>query len=298
MGSRRWQNHSTLSKGHQRHRVIFVSFRSTNCTLKLRKLPLHVGNLRKKKRIIIKYRETTSGAQVAAVARKILSEDRENIQSTMKGNQGLEALAALCGGQSDAPTETGMMVTGSGQSVASVGSTGGNSLSAHQRQTAQDMAHQASQRQTPMTSQQSPLHNLTQQQWQQALAAAAALQNNGVTPSLAQNLLFSGISTQGLGENAYSAMQQYAFGQYVQAQAKLSAAQQTALAQSLSAYSDPSHQALVLALSAGKGQQVQHQVQQARGEFVKPLLCCSIRMRCGQRLLSCCGQQYPVFEKD
>lgn len=150
---------------------------------------------------------------------------------------------------------------GSAQSVASAGSVGGSNVGLHQRQATQDLSHQSSQRQTPTISQQSPLHSLSQQQWQQALAAAAALQSNGVTPSLAQNLLLSGLSSSGLGEQAYSAMQQFAFQQYVQAQAqaqaKLSAAQQAALAQSLSAYSDPGHQALLMALSTGKVQQLQ-----------------------------------------
>lgn len=146
---------------------------------------------------------------------------------------------------------------GSAQSVASAGSAGGPNIGLHQRQAAQELSHQSSQRQTPITSQQSPLHSLSQQQWQQALAAAAALQSNGVTPSLAQNLLLSGLSSSGLGDQAYSAMQQFAFQQYVQAQAKLSAAQQAALAQSLTAYNDPGHQALLMALSSGKAQQLQ-----------------------------------------
>ena len=191
----------------------------------------------------------------------------------MKGNQGLEALAALCGGQPAAATDSDKMRVSEiarGQDITSVLSSSGNSLAAPQD------ALSSSQRPNPMIHQ-SPLPGLTQQQWQQAVAAASALQNNGVTQaSLAQSLLLQGLSSQGLGEYANSAMQQYAFQQYVQAQAKLSAAQQAATAQTLGAFGDANQQALVMALTAGKAQLLQ----QSRGKFdqassfaLKPVRC-------------------------
>lgn len=184
--------------------------------------------------------------------------------STMKGNQGLEALAALCGGQSDVPTEG--RVQNRDAAAAPANKNGSNSVGAQHQQVPQDASLQSSQRQTPMPNQQSPLAGLSAPQWQQAIAAISALQNSGVSPSLAQNLRHSGISSQGLGESNFSAMQQYALQQYMQAQAKLSQAQQAALAQSLGAYGNNNQQqALMIALAAGKAQQ---QLQHARGKFI------------------------------
>ena len=106
--------------------------------------------------------------------------------TTMKGNQGLEALAALCGGQSDAPTEEAAALNDS------QGSSSSRSNVPATSQTPLDQATilQAQQRQAG--NQQSPLQNLTPQQWQQALAATAALQSHGVNPAIAaQNILVS-----------------------------------------------------------------------------------------------------------
>lgn len=173
----------------------------------------------------------------------------------MKGNQGLEALAALCGGQSNAPT-SGNGAKGS-QGRASGGSGIETSQTAPQSISVQDAVSQAGQRQAALSTQQSALAGVNQQHWQQALATA--LQGNGMNHALgAQNLLLSGLSPQGLGESTFSTMQQLALHQYVQAQAKLSAAQQAAAAQSL-AFGDPNQQALMMALAAGKVNQMQGQ---------------------------------------
>ena len=133
----------------------------------------------------------------------------------MKGNQGLEALAALCGGQNDAPTEEA-------RAAGRVASQSGDSSQQSQDSTRDQLS-----------SQQSPLQNVTPQQWQQAIAAAAALQGGGVNPSLAaQSFLLGGLpSQQHLGDNSFSTMQKLAYHQYVQAQANLTAQQ---AAQSLS----------------------------------------------------------------
>lgn len=183
----------------------------------------------------------------------------------MKGNQGLEALAALCGGQSEAPTENKgtRLADSSSQRRDGPSGSGGNNFGASQQGSST-----TSQRQSPLA-QQSPLHNLTQQQWQQAVAAASSLQSSGANQSsLAQSLLLSGLTPQGLGDNTYSVMQQYAFQLYSQAQAKLSAAQQAATVQSLGPFGDANQHALVMAL-AGKAQQLQ----QSRGfELPKPNL--------------------------
>ena len=186
----------------------------------------------------------------------------------MKGNQGLEALAALCGGQSDAPTEESRALNSlrgtqanESATVAALGTSG----QARQPQSNQESALQQAQRQNPLSNAQSALQNVSQQQWQQAIAAAAALQGNTMNQTLAaQSLLLSaGLPTQQpLGENAFSAMQQLALHQYVQAQAKLTA--QQAAAQTLVAggkagiaFGDQNQQALMLALAAGKAQQLQ-----------------------------------------
>jgi hypothetical protein len=173
----------------------------------------------------------------------------------MKGNQGLEALAALCGGQSDAPTQYGVS-RGPTETTQGQGGTPGGSNS-----TNLGASHDTLPTMSQQLVQQSPLHNLTQQQWQQALAAVSALQGNGGgQSSLAQSLLMSGLQSTGMGDNAYtSAMQQFALQRYIQtqaqAQAKLSASQQ--------AFADPNQQALMMALASGKAQQLQ----QSRGKF-------------------------------
>ena len=131
----------------------------------------------------------------------------------MKGNQRLEALAALCGGQSDAPVEQN--TANSSLTAKPAEAHAGNNT--QQSQSSVDSMIQ--QRQNPLATQQSPIQNVTQQQWQQAIAAAAALQGGGVNPALAAQsfLLSSGLSQpqpQSIGENAYSTMQQLALHQY------------------------------------------------------------------------------------
>ena len=175
----------------------------------------------------------------------------------MKGNQGLEALAALCGGQTDAPTDQARGSSSSASEVVSSGSRGA------QAQQSQSSVLQQGQRQNPLSTQ-SPLQNVTQQQWQQAIAAAAALQGNGVNPALAaQSLLLSspGFSSP---ENTFSPMQQLAFHQYMQAQAKLSAQQAAQSLASGGSFGDQGQQALLMALAAGKAQQLQH----VQGELI------------------------------
>jgi hypothetical protein len=180
---------------------------------------------------------------------------------TMKGNQGLEALAALCGGQSNAPMKDARAADGFGSYY---NDTATPTLGPQQSLSAQDAVHYPGQRQPP---QQSPLQNVTQRQWQQAIAAAAALQGNGVNPALAAQsfLLSAGMSSkpqQTLGDNAFSTMQQLAFQQYVQQQASLSAQQAAQLSAQQPKtgvqFGDQGQHALMMALSAGKSQQMQH----------------------------------------
>lgn len=178
----------------------------------------------------------------------------------MNSSQGsLEALAALCGTQSDAQMDGRKHENRDGSpNTSSVHA--GNICSSSQVNSEAAVA----------ASQQSPIQGLTPQQWQHALAAAAALQQsqthqaNGVSPALAQSLLLPGLSTQGVGSNA---MEQLALHRYLQ-QAKVSAAQQVVLAQSLGSFTDPNH-ALVLAL-AGKAQQLHWQ---GNGEFSAAKCC-------------------------
>ena len=173
----------------------------------------------------------------------------------MNNSQGnLEALAALCGSQSEAQMEQARQRENhEGMPNPLIDNPSNNSSSA-----------QATQEAASNTSQQSAIQGLTTQQWQHALAAAAALQQsqsqqpNGVTQALAQSLLLPGLSAQGLGN---ATMEQFALHRYLQ-QAKASAAQQAVLAQTLGGYADPNH-ALLLAL-AGKAQQLQWQ---GNGEF-------------------------------
>lgn len=169
----------------------------------------------------------------------------------MKGSQGLEALAALCGGQKDAPTEE---ARAAGRLAAQ---------SSDSSQQTQDSTKQTTgQLHDQFSSQQSPLQNVTPQQWQQAIAAAAALQGGGVNPSLAaQSFLLGGLSSQQhLSDNSFSTMQKLAYHQYVKAQANLTAQQ---AAQSLTnagkaAFGDQSQQALLMALAGGKTNPFSH----------------------------------------
>lgn len=179
----------------------------------------------------------------------------------MKGNQGLEALAALCGGQSDAPTDDSRRSNNRGSKSAETSAASRTSSSnGQQAQATQDSALQQALRQTPLSSQQSPLQNVTQQQWQQAIAAAAALQGGGVNPALAaQSFLLSGLSPQqSLGDSHFSAMQQQlSFHQFIQAQAKLTAQQAALTGAGKAGAFGESPQALMMALAAGKAQQLQ-----------------------------------------
>jgi hypothetical protein len=184
----------------------------------------------------------------------------------MKGNQGLEALAALCGGQSDAPTESArddVVMSSSSHSDGMSGSRshGGNvrPLDKHQ-----EAALQQALAQNPLGNQHNPLNNVSPQQWQQAIAAAAALHGGSMNTTLtAQSILLSaGLSPHAIGgDNAF--MQQLALHQYVQA-AKASA-QQAQLAASVKGVAglDQNQQAMIMALVAGKAQQLH----QGHGKF-------------------------------
>jgi hypothetical protein len=206
----------------------------------------------------------------------------------MKGNQGLEALAALCGGQSDVPTEevaSTSMVLGARQAAANAAQAPDQAAGAlaQQRQAAQ------------ATQQQTALLSLTPQQWQ---ALAVTLQSGGVNSALGLALAAqqqaqqqaqqhaqqqqqaqhqaqqqavqaqqqavqaqqqaAQAQQQKLGENAaIVAMQQLAYFQYIQAQARF-AAQTMVGTTSNAAVSlvDPAQQAIALAL-AGKSHQQQ-----------------------------------------
>jgi hypothetical protein len=135
---------------------------------------------------------------------------------TMKGNQGLEALAALCGGQSDAPTEDGRAAhhlgAQSGNSSALTAAlTSALSSSSQQSQTNQDAVRQSGI--GSLSNQQATLQNVAPQQWQQAIAAAAAFQGGAVNPTFgAQGFLLSaGLpSQQHLNDNSLATMKQLA----------------------------------------------------------------------------------------
>eukprot|EP00339_Tiarina_fusa_P001128 CAMPEP_0117059368 /NCGR_PEP_ID=MMETSP0472-20121206/41233_1 /TAXON_ID=693140 ORGANISM="Tiarina fusus, Strain LIS" /NCGR_SAMPLE_ID=MMETSP0472 /ASSEMBLY_ACC=CAM_ASM_000603 /LENGTH=559 /DNA_ID=CAMNT_0004777037 /DNA_START=88 /DNA_END=1767 /DNA_ORIENTATION=- len=180
----------------------------------------------------------------------------------MKGNQGLEALAALCGGQSDAPTEStrdDVAMSSSSHSEGTSGSRTTHSGNVRQLDHQQEAALQQALAQNPLISnQQNPLNNVSPQQWQQAIAAAAALQGGAMNPTLtAQSILLSaGLSPHALGgDNAF--MQQLALHQYVQA-AKASAQQAAQLSASAKGVGglDQNQQAVIMALAAGKAQQL------------------------------------------
>lgn len=191
----------------------------------------------------------------------IISSGQRTQEPTMKGNQGLEALAALCGGQSDAPTEDGRNVNRLGNQSSNSAALTAALTSALSSSSQQSQSNQDSQRQQGMgtlSNQQTNLQNVTPQQWQQAIAAATALQGGGVNPTLAaQTLLLSaGLpSQQHLNDNSLATMKQLAYQQYVQARANMTAQQ---AAQALSNGGgqggfNESQQALIMALAGGKG---------------------------------------------
>lgn len=184
----------------------------------------------------------------------------------MKGNQGLEALAALCGGQSDVPTEDGRAAhhlgPKSGNSKAlSAALTSALSSSNQQSQTHKDAVRQSGL--GSLSNPQGTLQNVAPQQWQHAIAAAAAFQGGAVNPTFgAQGFLLSaGLpSQQHLNDNSLATMKQLAFQQYVQAQATFTAQH---AAQSLSTNAgkgtfNESHQALIMALAGGKANPFSH----------------------------------------
>jgi hypothetical protein len=181
----------------------------------------------------------------------------------MKGNQGLEALAALCGGRSDAPTETRRDDVAMSSSSHSDDTSGSRAHHGNVRQLdqQQNIGFQQALAQIQLTSQQNPLNNVSPQQWQQAIAAAATLQGGAMNPTLtAQSILLSaGLSPHVLGgDNTF--MQQLALRQYVQAaqHSAQQAAQLNAGAKGVAGF-DQNQQAVIMALAAGKGQQL-HQV--------------------------------------
>lgn len=149
----------------------------------------------------------------------------------MKGNHGLEALAALCGGQSDAAPE--------------------EARAASRAKSGDSQQSQEPAMQNP--NQQSPLQNMTQQQWQKIVAQVSALQNGGMNPSLvAQSFLLGGLPAQTqISDNSFTAMQKLAFHQYLSNLTTQQATQALANAGN-SAFGDPSHQALIMALAGGK----------------------------------------------
>eukprot|EP00980_Cylindrotheca_fusiformis_P019921 scaffold7017_cov134-Cylindrotheca_fusiformis.AAC.16 len=192
----------------------------------------------------------------------------------MKGNQGLDALAALCGGQSDAPTEDG-------RNGSNIGGQSGNpsafaaalsaALSSSNQQSQQNQDAQRQQGMGSLSNQQINLQNITPQQWQQAIAAVTALQGGSANPSVtAQNYaMSSGLpSHQQTNDNSLATMKQLAYRQYVQAQANMTAQQ---AAQSLSnagmkgGFSE-SQQALIMALTGGKGNPFSN----LQGDLIKP----------------------------
>lgn len=176
----------------------------------------------------------------------------------MAGNQRLQTFAALCAGQSDAPTdETREASSGGAQSgiesqnsVASALSSSSSSTT-QQPQLAQDAVRQQGIANV-QTQQQSPLQNLNSQQLQQAIARAAL---GGGNPSLAAGLFMQGgLPTQQFND---AAMTQIALQQYIQQAQQAYSTQQAS--QSLSAAAAAASgsgglresQALVMAALAG-----------------------------------------------
>jgi hypothetical protein len=213
----------------------------------------------------------------------------------MQGNQGLEALAALCGGQIDAPTE-GRLTNGSGVAgAASSSSSRGPAVMGAQQTQAVQHAFLAAPKTNTQFSQQFPLQNLTPQQWQHALAATVQ-QGGGSNPALsAQNfLLNAGLvpqqqqqqqqQQQNVSNNTgMQAIQQLVYFQMLQrAQSTQSKVvpQHSAPAQHSAptvngggnggiSFTDQAQQAILMALAAGK----MHQLPQTNGKFTTILLC-------------------------
>jgi hypothetical protein len=200
----------------------------------------------------------------------------------MQGNQGLEALAALCGGQTDAPIE-GRLARLANGSVAAGGapssSSCGPAVIGAQQSQSQAVQHAilhaaaaAARGNNTQLTQQFPLQNLTPQQWQQALAATVAQQGGGLNPALtAQNFfLTAGVvpqqqhqqqqQQQNVSNNnaGLEAIQKLVYFQMLQQQQ-----QQTKLAPQHSApamnggisFTDQAQQAILMAIAAGKVQQ-------------------------------------------
>jgi hypothetical protein len=213
----------------------------------------------------------------------------------MQGNQGLEALAALCGGQIDAPTE-GRLTKGNGAAGAGSSSSlrGPSVIGAQQAQAVQHALLAAARSNTQVT-QQFPVQNLTPQQWQQAVAATVAQQGGGSNPALAaQNfLLTAGLVPQqqqqqqqqhNVSNNTgMQAIQQLVYFQMLQqAQAKL-APQHPAPTMNGGgnggiAFTDQAQQAILMALAAGKAQQRP----QTNGKFITTgcyYVCCNQTQR-------------------
>ena len=196
----------------------------------------------------------------------------------MQGNQGLEALAALCGGQIDAPTER-RVANGSGEvCAASSSSLRGPAVIGAQQTQAVQHAFLPSARGNTQLNQQFSLQNLTPQQWQHALATAVAPQGGGSNPSMtAQNFLSANMvpqqqqqqqqQQQNVSNNTgLQAIQQLLYFQMLQQGQAKQAPQNSTPAQHSAqtmnggsnggiSFTDQAQQAILMALAAGKVQQ-------------------------------------------
>lgn len=174
----------------------------------------------------------------------------------MTGNQRLQTFAALCAGQSDAPTEEAKEANSGGaqsvesqnsNSIASALPSSASSSTTQQSQHAQDAIRKSH----PSVQNAQQLQNMNGQQLQQALARAA-LHGGTVSPSLAaaQSLFMQGgLSTQQIND---AAMTQIALQQYLQQAQQALTTQQAS--QTLSANGGGSlreSQALMMAALAG-----------------------------------------------
>jgi hypothetical protein len=200
----------------------------------------------------------------------------------MQGNQGLEALAALCGGQIDAPTE-GRLANGSGGACAASSSSmrGPAVNGAQQTQVVQHALLAAARGNTQLT-QQFQTQNFTPQQWQQVLTATVKQQGGGSNQTLAaQNFLVNaGLvpqqqqqqqqQQQNVSNNTgLQAIQQLFYFQMLQqAQAKLapqhSAPTMNGGGNGGISFTDQAQQAILMAFAAGKVQQRP----QTNGKFI------------------------------
>lgn len=175
----------------------------------------------------------------------------------MTGNQRLQTFAALCAGQSDAPTDdireadsAPAQSEESQKSLASAMSSSSSSAAStpQQSQHAQDAVRQAH----PSLQNIQQLQNMNTQQMQQALARAA-LHGGTVSPSLAaaQSLFMQGgLSTQQLNG---AAMTQIAIQQYLQQAQQAFSTQQASQTLSGSANGGlRDSQALMMAALSGK----------------------------------------------